>query len=83
MYCGSTENLCIDHIIPVSKGGNSNIHNLTRSCISCNTSKSDMMPNKWSDHIEERLINVKKEYDYCLSIFISLSRNHYKINHGS
>jgi 5-methylcytosine-specific restriction endonuclease McrA len=38
--CGSTEAPCVDHIVPVSKGGA--IHdraNLQRLCTSCNGSK--------------------------------------------
>jgi HNH endonuclease len=38
-YCGSTYNLSIDHIIPVAKGGTSNIENLCTLCSYCNTSK--------------------------------------------
>ena len=37
--CGSSENLEIDHIKPVSKGGNSEPENLQLLCRSCNRSK--------------------------------------------
>ena len=36
-YCGSKNNLCIDHYIPVSKGGDSMRSNLIRACINCNS----------------------------------------------
>ncbi len=38
-YCGSTDNLTIDHIIPVAHGGLSIIENLRTLCGHCNTSK--------------------------------------------
>lgn len=38
-FCGSTYNLTIDHIIPVSMGGTSSIENLCTLCGQCNVSK--------------------------------------------
>jgi len=40
-YCGSTENLEIDHINPVSKGGLNQFKNLQVLCKSCNINKSN------------------------------------------
>jgi Pyruvate/2-oxoacid:ferredoxin oxidoreductase delta subunit len=39
IYCGSTENLSLDHIIPLSKGGPDIISNQVYACRSCNSSK--------------------------------------------
>lgn len=40
-YCGSKEELEIDHIIPLSKGGNNEESNLITSCHRCNTLKGE------------------------------------------
>ena len=41
VYCGSTENIHIDHIIPFSRGGASSIENLQLLCQKCNLEKSN------------------------------------------
>ena len=41
VYCGSTENLQLDHIIPFSKGGATTLENLQLLCQKCNLGKSN------------------------------------------
>ena len=44
-YCGFSgdkTNLVVDHIVPRSKGGQNEDHNLTTSCISCNSKKTNI-----------------------------------------
>lgn len=41
LRCSSTENLQIDHIIPISKGGENKLMNLQTLCRRCNVLKSD------------------------------------------
>lgn len=41
VYCGSTENLQLDHIIPFSKGGATTLENLQLLCQKCNLEKSN------------------------------------------
>ncbi len=38
-YCGSTDNLTLDHIIPLVHGGNSRPENLQTLCLRCNRKK--------------------------------------------
>ena len=50
-YCGVSgvdAELHIDHIIPVSKGGSNNLHNLTTACSQCNLKKSDKIIDNFS-----------------------------------
>ena len=42
VYCRTTENLTIDHIIPKIKGGSDNPENLQCLCETCNRIKSGM-----------------------------------------
>lgn len=46
-YCGSTSNLSLDHVIPISKGGCNTLGNLLPACISCNSSKHNRDIDKW------------------------------------
>jgi len=39
VYCGTTEDLQIDHIIPIAKGGTSDLDNLQILCGKCNRKK--------------------------------------------
>lgn len=45
VYCGSTENLSVDHILPRIKGGADDVENLVCCCKSCNRfkGKKDLM----------------------------------------
>jgi predicted restriction endonuclease len=45
-YCGSEENLTLDHITPRSKGGSDRVTNVLCACKECNISKGHQM---WSD----------------------------------
>jgi 5-methylcytosine-specific restriction endonuclease McrA len=41
VYCGSKEDLNIDHVFPQSKGGKSTFENTVTSCVNCNNRKGD------------------------------------------
>lgn len=47
-YCGErTEDPHCDHIEPLSKGGSSELSNLTTACAKCNISKGARSPTDW------------------------------------
>lgn len=46
-YCGSTENLTRDHVVPVVIGGSNNPNNVIVACRSCNSSKHDKSMHSW------------------------------------
>lgn len=42
IYCGSKENITIEHRLPISLGGDNGFSNLAPACLSCNSSKRNM-----------------------------------------
>lgn len=44
VYCGSKENLTIDHVVPKSLGGRDAWDNLVTACQKCNSRKGSMSP---------------------------------------
>jgi len=44
VYCGSSKHLTLDHVIPKSRGGKNDWHNLVTSCFKCNLKKSNRTP---------------------------------------
>lgn len=43
LNCGATESLVIDHIVPIAKGGRSDIANLQLLCAACNRIKGKLV----------------------------------------
>lgn len=46
-YCGSTESIQMDHVIPIKKGGTHGIGNLVPACQKCNYSKGSKLLIEW------------------------------------
>lgn len=46
-YCGSTETLEADHIVPLSRGGPNTIENIVPACQKCNRSKGPKFVGEW------------------------------------
>ena len=43
-YCGKPRKLTVDHVVPLSKGGNHTKSNIVPACRSCNSKKGDREP---------------------------------------
>lgn len=74
VYCGATDELSVDHLIPRYKGGTDNAENLVCCCKSCNSSKGKKDMLLW---YKERGIfppllvlrrYLKQVYRYCLEL---------------
>lgn len=54
LYCGSTERIEADHVMPISRGGVHSMGNLVPACKSCNCSKQDHTITEWKKIKNER-----------------------------
>ncbi len=57
-YCGqkvSFQDLTMDHLVPLARGGRSTKENLVPSCKNCNNLKKTMLPIEWQDQIDGTL----------------------------
>lgn len=46
-YCGSEDNITLDHIQPRSQGGTDSIHNVICACFVCNQDKGHNLWSEW------------------------------------
>lgn len=46
-YCGETENLTLDHLIPKARGGSDKVTNMVCACENCNHSKGQQFWSEW------------------------------------
>lgn len=47
VYCGSVEQITMDHVIPISRGGTHGVGNLVPACASCNAVKNARTIMEW------------------------------------
>jgi hypothetical protein len=53
-YCGqrfSPDELTMDHIIPIIRGGKSTKNNIAAACKECNNKKKHMLPMEWEEYL--------------------------------
>jgi 5-methylcytosine-specific restriction endonuclease McrA len=46
-YCGDPDDLCADHVVPLSRNGTNEESNLVACCRPCNSSKRDKLLSEW------------------------------------
>ena len=56
--CGAKESLCMDHILPISRGGDSSDDNLQVLCSACNTKKGNKIDGE-EKNSRKRRVNVE------------------------
>ena len=52
-FCGATEKITMDHIIPISRSGNHSIGNLQPLCRSCNSSKKSRLVSEYKYYLSK------------------------------
>ena len=54
-YCGrqfAVQDLTMDHIVPIIRGGKSTKGNCVPACKECNNAKKHMLPIEWEEYLE-------------------------------
>ncbi|OQX62199.1 MAG: HNH endonuclease [Desulfococcus sp. 4484_241] len=54
-YCGKSvlpEELTMDHVVPLSRGGRTTKRNVVPACKDCNNRKKHMEPAEWEKHLK-------------------------------
>ena len=57
-YCGSEQNLTIDHVVPRIKGGESSVENMVCCCYSCNQDKGHTPWEDW--YLSQGFFNLER-----------------------
>jgi 5-methylcytosine-specific restriction endonuclease McrA len=55
-YCGrlfAPKDLTMDHIVPISRGGQSTRGNVVPCCKECNNTKKQLLPMEWKEYLEQ------------------------------
>jgi len=54
------ENLTMDHIVPLSRGGKTTKGNVVPACKECNNSKKYMLPIEWQEYMQRLSQQLRK-----------------------
>ncbi|MDM8525564.1 HNH endonuclease [Desulfococcaceae bacterium HSG8] len=63
-YCGHPtlpNELTMDHIVPLSRGGRSTKGNVVPSCKECNNQKKHLLPMEWEEYLKGVRFNADRE----------------------
>ncbi|MGC9129161.1 MAG: HNH endonuclease, partial [Acidithiobacillus sp.] len=72
VYCGSTENITVDHVVPLSRWREFHVRrrvldnksNRVPCCLSCNAANADMHPREWLEAHPEYRARFRREAKY-------------------
>lgn len=56
-YCGKSfapDELTMDHLVPVSRGGKASRNNVVPACKECNSSKKYLLPIEWEEYLSKQ-----------------------------
>ena len=76
--CGEGVEFEIDHIIPLSRGGNNDIRNLITACKECKRAKHNRLLN--ADELREIAEKINSSLEYLMSLANDGTRNTAKIS---
>ena len=76
LYCRTRfkfhQEMVLEHIVPISKGGKDVPDNRVLACMICNSSKSNLSIQDWFVSCKNKKIHAYREYSYRKTILISL-----------
>ena len=55
-YCGGNfapEDMTMDHLVPVSRGGKASRNNVVPACKDCNSRKKYLLPIEWEEYVNK------------------------------
>ena len=77
VYCGSKENLCIDHLVSLINGGDNGVDNLVLSCKACNSGKSGkFVEDSYNEFYNKKTAEQYEEVKKRLKITHNVTLNH-------
>lgn len=56
-YCNNkfaTEDLTMDHLVPISRGGKASRNNVVPACKECNSRKKYLLPIEWDEYLKQQ-----------------------------
>lgn len=63
-YCGGSflpEELTMDHIVPVTRGGKASRNNVVPACKECNSRKKYLLPMEWEEYLAKARLPEEEE----------------------
>lgn len=72
VYCGSTVNPCVDHVLPISQGGDDNGLNLVCACKQCNSGKAGRTPEQ-AGYTFQSAVAEARYREYLLLVTVTVT----------